>query len=161
MAEEITPEAIKNTNLGRELSLEQCAVLARACHLKRLESGETLFEEGQSDDELFIILSGRFAVSRDSGRGFSNTLHLLSPGDLAGESGFLDSKPHSATLRAVGNSEVLTLKREKLESLLVENPVVVYGVMRAIIRSIREIIRRMNQQYQQMTDYINQSGSRF
>jgi len=161
MAEEITAETIKNTNLGRELSLEQCAVLARACQLKRIKNGEILFEEGQSDDELFVILSGRFAVSRDSGRGFSNTLHLLNPGDLAGESGFLDSKPHSATLRAVGDSEVLTLKREKLESLLVENPVVVYGVMRAIIRSIREIIRRMNQQYQQMTDYINQSGSRF
>jgi len=161
MAEDISPEAIKNTALGTELTLEQCGILARACRLRQLESGEVLFEEGSSDDELFIILGGKLAVSRDSGRGFSNTLHLLSPGDLAGESGFLDGKPHSATLRAVGTTQVLSLKRDKLESLLFENPVVVYGVMRAIVRSVREIIRRMNQQYQQMTDYINQSGSRF
>ncbi|MFP4154334.1 MAG: Crp/Fnr family transcriptional regulator [Halothiobacillaceae bacterium] len=161
MADQISAEEIKNTALGAELTLEQCGVLAHACRLRRLDSGEVLFEEGESDDELFIILSGKLAVSRASGRGFSNTLHLLGPGSLAGESGFLDSKPHSATLRAVGQTEVMSLKREKLESLLFENPVIVYGVMRAIVRSVREIVGRMNKQYQEMTDYINQFGSRF
>jgi len=150
---------LKATTLGTELTDEQCAKLAGVCRLIEVKNGALLFEEGSRNDTLFIIMSGRFAVSRDTGRGFSDTLHLLGPGDLAGESGFLDGSPHSATLRAMGDTEVLTLERAQLEALLIDNPILVYKVMRAIIYSIRQVIRRMNQQQQQLMGYINQGGS--
>lgn len=147
---------LKDTALGKELTDEQCAKLAEVCQQIEVANGALLFEEGSRSDTLFVILSGRFAVSRDTGRGFSDTLHLLGPGDLAGESGFLDGSPHSATLRAMGDTRVLTLERTQLEALLVDNPILVYKVMRAIINSIRQVIRRMNQQQQELMGYINQ-----
>lgn len=149
---------IKATALGKELTDEQCAKLAEVCQHIQVKNGTLLFEEGGRNDTLFIILSGRFAVSRDTGRGFSDTLHLLGAGELAGESGFLDGSPHSATLRAVGDTEVLTLERAQLEALLIDHPILVYKVMRSIIYSIRQVIRRMNQQQQQLMGYINQGG---
>lgn len=149
---------LKATALGAELTDEQCAKLAGVCQLIQVKNGSLLFEEGGRNETLFVILSGRFAVSRDTGRGFSDTLHLLGPGELAGESGFLDGSPHSATLRAVGDTEVLTLERAQLEALLIDHPILVYKVMRAIIYSIRQIIRRMNQQQLQLMGYINQGG---
>lgn len=152
---------LKNTALGRELSDEQCDALAQACRLIQVNNGEMLFEEGTKSNTLFVIQSGRFAVRRDTGRGFSDTLHLLGAGDLAGESGFLDGTPHSATLQAVGDAEVITLERAQLEALLVDNPIIVYKVMRAIVYSIRQIIRRMNQQQQQLLGYINQTSGRY
>ncbi|HQT44231.1 MAG TPA: cyclic nucleotide-binding domain-containing protein, partial [Halothiobacillus sp.] len=69
--------------------------------------------------------------------------------------------PHSATLRAVGDAQVLTIERARLEALLIDHPIIVYKVMRAIVYSIREITRRMNQQHQQMLNYINPDCGRF
>lgn len=157
----IEGRALQDTVIGRELTLEQCNTLATICEHRTVVNGQLLFEEGSRSDTLFIVASGRFAVSRDTGRGFSDTLHLLGPGDLAGESGFLDSTPHSATLRAVGDATVLTIQRTRLEGLLVDNPIIVYKVMRAIVYSIREIIRRMNQQQIELMKYINPGCGRF
>ncbi len=161
MTQKVSGEELKQTALGRELSSEQCQLLANACRRRSIANGETLFREGEASDTLFVIISGRFAVSRDTGRGFSDTLHLLEAGHLAGESGFLDGSPHSATLRAVGDAEVVTLERAHLEALLVDHPILVYKVMRAIVHSIREIIRRMNRQHSELLSYINPSIGRF
>lgn len=157
----IEGRALQDTVIGRELTLEQCNTLATICEQRTIANGQLLFAEGSSSDTLFVVASGRMAVSRDTGRGFSDTLHLLGPGDLAGESGFLDGSPHSASLRAVGDATVLTIHRTRLEGLLVDNPIIVYKVMRAIVYSIREIVRRMNQQQLQMMNYINQGCGRY
>jgi len=157
----VSGEELKQTALGRELGNEQCQLLARVCERRAIPNGDTLFNEGEVSDTLFVIVSGRFAVSRDTGRGFSDTLHLLDAGHLAGESGFLDGSPHSATLRAVGDADVVTLDRAHLESLLVDHPILVYKVMRAIVHSIREIIRRMNRQHSELLSYINPNIGRF
>lgn len=157
----IEGHVLQKTVIGRELTLEQCNALATICAHRPIANGQLLFAEGSNSDTLFIIESGRFAVSRDTGRGFSDTLHLLAPGDLAGESGFLDGAAHSATLKAMGDSSVITIERARLEGLLVDNPIIVYKVMRAIVYSIREIIRRMNQQQIQMMNYINPGCGRF
>lgn len=155
----VTGEELKQTALGRELDDEQCHQLAAICGRQTVVNGKPLFKEGDpSGGTLFVIISGRFAVSRETDRGFSDTLTLLDPGDLAGESGFIDGSQHSATLRAVGDAEVATLSREQLESMLVEQPVLVYQVMRAVVRAIRQIIRRMNQQHSELLGYINTIG---
>ncbi len=152
---------LQNTILGRELTPEQCQVLAGICGTKSIPNGQLLFAQGTRSDALFVVMDGRFAVSRDTGRGFSDTVHLLAPGELAGESGFLDGAPHSATLRAVGDATVLTIERAQFEAMLIDHPIIVYKVMRAIVYSIREITRRMSQQHQQMLQYINQGCGRY
>ncbi|HQS01919.1 MAG: hypothetical protein B7Y07_00880 [Halothiobacillus sp. 24-54-40] len=157
----IEGSVLQNTIIGRELTPEQCQILASVCAQKNIANGQLLFAEGTSSNTLFIVTAGRFAVSRDTGRGFSDTVHLLAAGELAGESGFLDGSSHSATLRAVGDATVLTIERVQLEALLIDHPIIVYKVMRAIVYSIREITRRMNQQHQQMLHYINPDCGRF
>jgi CRP-like cAMP-binding protein len=157
----ITSNDIRKTLLGAELTELECNTLAQVCTVRHIPSGEILFREGESHHELYVILDGRLAVNKDSGRGFVDTLHILSAGELAGESAFLDGKPHSATLRAVGDTTVLALHRENLERLIKDHPFMVYHVMRAIIRSIRSIMMRMNSQCVQMSNYIQQSGNRF
>lgn len=154
----ITGNDIRKTLLGAELTDMECETLAQVCEVRHVPSGETLFREGESHHELFVVIDGRLSVNKDTGRGYADTLHILGPGDLAGESGFLDGKPHSATLRAVGDTTVLSLHREHLERLIKDHPFMVYHVMRAIVRSIRAIMIRMNAQCSQMTSYIQQTG---
>lgn len=89
------------------------------------------------------------------------TLQVFKPGDIVGELGFLDGNCHCASIISVGESEVLSLERDALESLLDEHPRLVYSVMRGIIRSVHAILTRMNLQYAEMNNYISKQHGRY
>ena len=148
-------ELLRNSALAVELTGDQCSVLADLVSVRSLEDGEVLVRQGASDNHLYVIVGGGLAVARQiEGDGQWINLHLLSKGDLAGELGFMDGRPHYAALRATGPTQVLCLEREKLESLLQREPVIVYRVMRAIFRVVHLIVNRMAMQTSELTNYI-------
>ena len=94
--------------------------------------------------------------------GFS-TMHLLQPGDIAGIITFVggDATQISATVQVKKDSKVILLERAHFESLLNSNPAIVYYVMRGIVRHVHGIVRRMNMQSVEMTNYIHRTGGRY
>ncbi len=157
----LSREMVKNSTLGLELSAEQCSILAKIITVRGLEAGEFLLDEGHKDDSLHVIASGKLEVVKSTGAGDWVTLHILHEGEMAGELGFIDGLGHSAALRAIGNCEVFSLGREKFESLINDDPDLVYKVMRAIVRTVHSILRRMNIQYVEMTNYIYKQHGRY
>jgi CRP/FNR family cyclic AMP-dependent transcriptional regulator len=146
-------ELVRNSVLATELKDDQCAILARLTSVRDLADGEILVEQGASDSRLYAVVSGALAVARESAGQWVN-LHVLTEGDLAGELGFMDGRPHYAALRAAGPTRVLGLEREKLESLLESDPVIVYRVMRAIFRVVHVILNRLAMQTSELTNYL-------
>ena len=53
------------------------------------------------------------------------------------------------------------ISRQDMEALLPEDPELVYKVMRAIVRTVHTILRRMNVQYVEMTNYIAHDHGRY
>jgi CRP-like cAMP-binding protein len=148
-------ELVRNSALAVELTGDQCAVLAELVSVRKLADGDVLVRQGTSDNHLYVIVAGALAVARQvEADGQWINLHLLGKGDLAGELGFMDGRPHYAALRATGPTQVLCLEREKLESLLEREPVIVYRVMRAIFRVVHVIVNRMAMQTSELTNYI-------
>ncbi|MFL6563458.1 MAG: cyclic nucleotide-binding domain-containing protein, partial [Burkholderiales bacterium] len=118
-----------------------------------LEDGEILVKEGASDNRVYALLSGALGVSRQMDGEWHN-IHVLTKGDLAGELGFMDDRPRYAALRALGSTRVLSLERDKLESLLEREPLIVYRVMRAIFRVVHVILNRVAMQSSELTNYM-------
>lgn len=154
-------ELIKRSAFAENLTLDQCGVLADLATTRALKDGEILIEEGRVDDSLHVIASGRLAVERNAGAGAPVVLHILRDGDLAGELGFVDGTEHTATLRAVGPTLVLSITRPDLESLLRAQPEIVYGVMRGIVRTVHRILRQMNLQCVELNNYISKTHGRY
>ena len=148
-------DLVRGSAIAVELTGDQCAILAKLVTVRSLADGEVLVEQGASDDRLYVIVSGSLAVARRrEADGEWINLHLLTRGDLAGELGFMDGRPHYAALRALGPTRVLCLARQKLESLLEREPVIVYRVMRAIFRVVHAVVNRMAMQTAELTNYI-------
>ena len=146
---------VRNSALAVELTGDQCAALAPLISVRDLADGEILVAQGASDNYLYVVVSGALAVARQrEAEGEWVNLHLLTRGDLAGELGFMDGRPHYAALRATGATRVLCLARELLESLLDRDPVIVYRVMRAILRVAHVILNRVAMQTSELTNYI-------
>ena len=79
---------------------------------------------------------------------------------MAGELSFIDGLVHTAAVRALTDGEVFSLDRQSLEALIERDAVLVYKVMRAIVRTVHLILSRMNFQHVEMAKYIYKQHAR-
>lgn len=161
MAEHEDFQSMRESPLTTNLSDEQVRALVGISHCRMLQDDEILIEEGKVDNSLHVVTKGTVAVMRDVGGGEHTTMHLLRTGDMAGEMGFVDGRPHSATLRSVGQTQVCSFDRESFESLLETDPWIVYRVMQNIVSVGHDILRRMNTQFVEMSNYITKAHGRY
>lgn len=152
---------IRNSSLSKDLTDDESAVLASIVSERSLDDDEILIEEGHSDDCLYVVLQGKIGVTKQTGGGDETTLHIMSKDEFAGQMGFVDGKHHTATLKALGGAQVLALRRDDLESKLDSNPHLVYQIMRTVVRSGHDILRAMNNQYVELTNYITKTHGRY
>jgi diguanylate cyclase (GGDEF)-like protein len=90
-------------NMGPEL-LD--AVVAR-CPVRTLQPGATLLAVGQTNSEIFVVLSGALNVYLDDKH--DAPVAVLGVGDTVGELSAIDKKPTSASVVAHSESELLCI----------------------------------------------------
>ena len=154
MTEKTKLEILRASPLARELNDKECDALAALIALHDLKDGEVLLREGQSDSNLYVVVSGAMAAASADAEGTMRTLHELTRGDLVGELSFMDNAPRSHSLIAKGPTRVFSLNREKFETLIPSQPMLVYKVMRAIMRVAHAVQRRMSLNLAELQNYI-------
>ena len=154
-------DALRESRLAAELTEEQCRLLSNLVTLRDLKEGDILVKEGDADNHLYAIDKGLLCVVKNAGSGDAVTFFTIGAGEFADELGFMDGTVHYASLVASGNTRVLGLEREKLESLLASHPDIVYKVMRAIVRAVHQIQRRLSMQSVELTNYIYKLHGRY
>lgn len=80
-------------------------------------NGEAVIQEGDRGDELFIVLDGSVEVVRND-----NRMAELKSGEHFGEMALIRSQPRSATVRSVGNSELMVVRRADFFEILRNEP---------------------------------------
>jgi CRP/FNR family transcriptional regulator, cyclic AMP receptor protein len=161
MTDQTKLQVLRASKLAEDLSEDECRVLADQVGMRDLADGEVLVHEGAADDHLYVVAGGLLGVVRNVDSDDRVTIATLGVGDLAGELGFVDGTERHASLVALGGARVLGLERERLESLLATHPVIVYHVMRAIIRTVHRIQRRLSQQAVELSNYIYKQHGRY
>jgi CRP-like cAMP-binding protein len=154
-------EGLGKSRLAVELNDDERRILAGAMTLRDLKHGEVLVREGSADDHLYVVVSGVLGVVKGAGLEEEVTLNAIRPGDVVGELSFLDGATRYASLVALSDTRVLGLSRDALEGLLETRPKVVYHVMRAIVRVVHEIQRRLSMQTAELTNYLYKTHGRY
>ncbi|MDH5546167.1 MAG: GGDEF domain-containing protein [Gammaproteobacteria bacterium] len=87
-----------------------------ASRVQLLKAGQVLFEPGQVNSQLFLVLEGRLAVklSRDS----EERLNYVHPGACVGEMSVLESEPVSAFVYADMDTRLLVISDTVIWSLI-------------------------------------------
>jgi len=162
--EDLIIQTLHNSTLTEELRDSEIEQLARLITVRDYKAGEYILKPGDVvlKDSLLILGSGDVEATANTG-GEQMTLHMLQPGDLAGIIGFVGGNVMqiSATTIAKTDSKVLVLERSKFESLLNTQPAIVYYVMRGIVRYVHGIVRRMNTQSAELSNYIYRVHGRY
>lgn len=160
-ADFVAKSLAKNSPLGIELSDQQCTTLGEIIKVAGIKAGDFLLQEGEVDNSLYVLVSGRLEVVKMDQGGTYVSLHVLQPGGMTGELGFVDGMPHSAGLRAITDCEVFLVHRVDFDKLVTKDPDLVFKVMRSIVRTVHKILCNMNFQHTQLTDYINRQHGRY
>lgn len=147
-------ELISQSVLGVDLTEEECQTLADICSHRKLVADEVLFNVGESDEQLYVIAEGKIEVIKNFGSKDETIMATLKPGSLAGELSFIDGEPHSMTLKSRKESHVIVLKRQDFEGLINTNPMIVYHVMRAILRASHKLQRELNSRFMEMNRFV-------
>jgi ATP-binding cassette subfamily B protein len=96
---------------------ELLARIAGVLELERVPAGAIVFEKGSVGDKLYIVARGRAEIV-DGER----TVAVLSDGEFFGELAVLHGVRRSATVRTITPCWLLTLTRDKFETLLADAP---------------------------------------
>jgi len=157
-------QTLHNSTLTEELRDAEIEELAKVMEFKEYKAGEYLLQPNDSTlrNTLMILAAGEVEATATI-NGEKATLHLLQPGDLAGIITFVGGSVAqiSATVLAKADSKVMLLEQSRLETFLSTNPAIVYYVMRGIVRHVHGIVRRMNMQSVEMSNYIHKQGGRY
>lgn len=131
-------DLIRRVSLFSTLSPEQAEALAATVSKERFKRGEILVEQGKKTDALYIILTGRTRVLMTDAKGREVILATLTSGDYVGEMSLIDNAPHSATVVADQQVDVLVLGRESFLRCLGENMEMAHAVMRVLVQRLRK-----------------------
>ena len=120
-----------------DVPLDRLRAIANTGETRRLVRNDVLFAQGDVSGELFIVLSGRVAMSTRSSDGRESVVALMEPGDLFGEMPLLDSGSRSTEARALEPSSVLAVPYGPVRALFDQQPDLLWGVVRMLSRRLR------------------------
>jgi NTE family protein len=103
-----------------------------------LTGGELLFQAGEEADSLYLVRSGRLGVFRQDDGQAPQFLGVIKPGEPVGEMALIAGTPHSASVVALRDSEILALPREDFFEAVRTRPDVMIELSRLMLQRARE-----------------------
>lgn len=103
-------------------------------------AGADIVREGEPADHLLLIRHGEASVLKLGAAGAQHEVNRLAAGDSIGELAIIDPAPRSATVRAIGSVEVLSIRIADILALAAERPSFALGLLgtaRLVARRLR------------------------
>ncbi|QNL18936.1 patatin-like phospholipase family protein [Hyphobacterium sp. CCMP332] len=102
-----------------------------------LPAGHMLFAEGEPSDAFYLLRSGALAAFRDGAMGRPNLLGYIRAGEPVGEMSMLEERPHSASVYAMRDSEIVRLPTASFERLADKHPSLMRELSKMMLRRLR------------------------
>jgi membrane protein len=133
---------IKKNELERKLFAAPERLLSKySCSYA---AGETLFAKGDTDSDIYFILSGEVVVFLDDPRG-QKKLAQIHSGSFLGEMAYLLSEPRTASARAESDTVVLKLPPRLFERVLDADPETARYVIGSLSRRLKKTNERIGE----------------
>lgn len=106
-------DILANMPLFKPLSERELLRILQVTDVVEYGNGERVITEGETGEELFIVLRGHVRVTRGGA-----DLAMFTPGDHFGEMALVRSQPRSATVHSEGTSELMVIRRTDFFEIL-------------------------------------------
>ncbi|MEJ2589916.1 MAG: cyclic nucleotide-binding domain-containing protein [Candidatus Thiodiazotropha sp.] len=120
--------------------------LLAGAEVVEVDSGGTLFKEGDLDNSVYVLEKGRVGIYR-VWQGHEYKLRELGAGDCLGEMALIDCKPRSATVRALEPCTAIRISVAQMGQLYASSPeyhaLIYMNLAREVCRRLRVADHRL------------------
>jgi diguanylate cyclase (GGDEF)-like protein len=99
---------------------------------RRLKAGESVFNEGDRGEDMFILLSGVLAAHKRQSDGTQRWMFDIRPGAFLGEMSIIASEPRSATISAKEDADLMVLQGIDFYRIIFEHPMIGIKMLNSI-----------------------------
>jgi CRP/FNR family transcriptional regulator, cyclic AMP receptor protein len=123
--------------LLQHLSRDELRHLAQAATLSNYRSGATIFQRGDPGDSMMAVIRGRIKICVHSIAGKEMILNFIDRGGIFGEIAVIDGEPRTADAVAIGETDLLVLRRERLAPFLTGHADTTLRLMQVLCKRLR------------------------
>lgn len=105
---------------------------------KTYQDTEVIIKQGEQGDCMYVIQEGLVEIVKETDRG-EVLLALRGKGEFFGEMAIFEREQRSATVRAVGEAQVLTIDKKNLLRRIHEDPSLAFHLVQAMSARIRKM----------------------
>jgi CRP-like cAMP-binding protein len=131
-------ELLKKVDLFSGLKKKGLTSLAKSCVERNYKSGQTLVKQGDSGVGLYMVVSGKVKIVKETINGEALEIAVQGPGDFFGEMTVLDNAPRSASVIAVEDTDCLLLTSWDFRARLEVHPEIALDILPIVVKRFRE-----------------------
>ena len=129
---QIVLSAVSDLPLFTELNKEEVDIIYAVLKPLHIKKGESIFNEGDSGEEMFILFSGALCAYGRQYDGTQRWLFDIQLGDFFGEMSIIANEPRSATISAQEDSIVIMLRKVDFFGIISQHPIIGFKILRTI-----------------------------
>lgn len=124
-------------NLNPEMDSQAQKILDTITPSKKYEKGQIIYHQGDLGDSFYYLKKGKVSVFMTSSDGLEKTLNTASAGEILGEAAFFDKLPRVSSAKAVEDSELVIIDKNRLIELIRKHPRLAMELLETQAKRIR------------------------
>lgn len=125
------------------LSDQETRNLCQYLELREWPTDAVVMQEGAFEDYMGFVVDGKLAVKKKTGYwGKQIVIAILDRGTMVGEGAFIDKGPRSNTVMAMENSRLVTLTAQRMDELVLNNPMLAIKIMKHMLHIMSLRLRK-------------------
>jgi len=140
--QEIDENIFSQSGLFRDVPKNQAFEILGAGLRKALQKGEILFNQGDSAEKCYFLLSGRLKLTKLHEDGRETVIRYIGPGGLAAATAVLREKQYPVTAKALSQAAVTGWDKNTMLRIMHQYPQVSVNMVSIVIERLEEMQQR-------------------
>jgi serine/threonine protein phosphatase PrpC len=133
-------EILRRIPLFQHMTYKELLGILGVARGRHFQAGQTVINEGEAGDELFVIFRGKVEVRKGG-----MAIATLRAGGHFGEMGLVDQAPRSATVVASEETSAISIDRENLLKLMRRDPLLAVKLLWSFVQVLSARLRNTNE----------------
>ncbi|SHF03092.1 CRP/FNR family transcriptional regulator, anaerobic regulatory protein [Thermoanaerobacter uzonensis DSM 18761] len=130
---------LKKVPYFNELEDKSLEEIHRISTINFFKKGSIIFMEGEKGEAMYFVKSGKVKISKTSSIGKEYIIKIMEKGDVFAESILFVGGEYPATAEAIEDSEVIMLKNQDIENLILKNSEIALSIIKLMAKRLKNV----------------------
>ncbi|EIW00188.1 Crp/Fnr family transcriptional regulator [Thermoanaerobacter siderophilus] len=130
---------LKKVPYFNELEDKSLEEIHKISTINFFKKGSIIFMEGEKGEAIYFVKSGKVKISKTSSIGKEYIIKIMEKGDIFAESILFAGGEYPATAEAIEDSEVIMLKNQDIENLILKNSEIALSIIKLMAKRLKNV----------------------